>query len=71
MALRVRELYELRFGLPQEAAFNAAAATMRAGRRLMPKPLARGYNTRSFKVLAHTEKRRIERGEPTPQIRAA
>ena len=35
MPPRVRELYELRFGLPQQAAFNAAA-TMRAGRRLMP-----------------------------------
>jgi uncharacterized protein (DUF2236 family) len=69
MPPRVRELYALRYGLPQQVAFNAAAAAMRAGRRVTPKPLARGYNTRSFKMVARTEKRRIERGEPTPQVR--
>ncbi len=69
MPPRLRELYGLHYGLPQQAAFNAAAAAMRAGRRLTPKPLARGYNTRSFKMVARTERRRIQRGEPTPQIR--
>ncbi len=69
MPPRVRELYALRYGLSQQVAFNAAAAAMRAGRRVTPKPLARGYNTRSFKMVARTEKRRIERGEPTPQVR--
>jgi uncharacterized protein (DUF2236 family) len=71
MPPRVRELYGLRYGLAQQAAFGAAAAAMRSGRRITPKPLARGYNTRSFKMVAHTEKRRIDRGEPTPQVRAA
>ncbi len=69
MPPRVRELYGLRYGLSQQAAFNAATTAMRAGRRLTPKPLARGYNTRSFKMVARTERRRIERGEPTPQVR--
>ncbi|MGI8864195.1 MAG: oxygenase MpaB family protein [Solirubrobacteraceae bacterium] len=65
---RVRDLYGLRFGVAQQAAFTAAANAMWAGRRLTPKPLARGYNTMSFKMVARTEKQRIEHGEPTPQV---
>ena len=34
-----------------------------------PGPLARGWNTRSFDGVARTERRRIEQGKPTPQIR--
>jgi uncharacterized protein (DUF2236 family) len=65
---RVRELYGLPYGAPQRAAFTAAAATMRAARRATPSALARGYNTRSFAMVARTERRRIERGQPTPQV---
>lgn len=65
---RVRELYGLSFDRGQQLAFGAAARAIRAARRLTPRPLARGYNTRSFEGVAQTERRRIERGEPTPQL---
>jgi uncharacterized protein (DUF2236 family) len=66
---RVRELYELDFTPRQRSAFNATAQAIRMARRLMPTPLARGYNTRSFDGVAKTERQRIERGLPTPQVR--
>jgi uncharacterized protein (DUF2236 family) len=65
---RVRELYGLPYTDRHAAAFRAGAALMRAGRRLMPAPLARGYNTRSFELVAKTERWRIAHGKPTPQI---
>ena len=65
---RVRELYGLRFAGVQRLAFDAAVQAIRAARRLTPAPLARGYNTRSFDGVARTERRRIERGVPTPQV---
>jgi uncharacterized protein (DUF2236 family) len=67
---RVREMYGLTYTQRQAAAFRAAVATVRAGRRVMPGPLARGYNTRSFELVAKTERQRVARGEPTPQILA-
>jgi uncharacterized protein (DUF2236 family) len=67
---RVREMYGLSYTARQQAAFRAAVAAMRAGRRAMPSVVARGYNTRSFQLVADTERRRVERGQPTPQIRA-
>ncbi len=67
---RVRELYELSWGQGQQLAFNAAVRAIRSARRLTPAPLARGYNTRSFEGVARTERRRIERGQPTPQVPA-
>jgi uncharacterized protein (DUF2236 family) len=67
---RVRELYGLRYSARQASAFQTATRAIRAARRLTPAPLARGWNTRSFDMVARTERRRIERGEPTPQIRA-
>ena len=65
---RVRELYGLSFTARQRTAFNATVQAVRTARRLMPTPLARGYNTRSFEGVARTERRRIERGLPTPQV---
>jgi uncharacterized protein (DUF2236 family) len=65
---RVRELYELSWGQGQQLAFNAAARAIRSARRLTPAALAQGYNTRSFEGVARTERRRIERGRPTPQV---
>lgn len=65
----VREHYRLSFGSAQAAAFRAAVMAIRAARRATPGPLARGYNTRPFELVARTERRRIERGEPTPQVR--
>jgi hypothetical protein len=43
---------------------------VRTARRVMPAPLARGWNTRSFEGVAKTERRRIEQGLPTPQVRS-
>ncbi len=67
---RVRQMYGLAYTERQATAFRAAVATVRAGRRVMPGPLARGYNTRSFELVAKTERKRVARGEPTPQILA-
>jgi uncharacterized protein (DUF2236 family) len=65
---RVRELYGLGYGPRDQAAFRAGVALIRSARRLTPGPLARGYNKRSFDLVARTERRRVDRGEPTPQI---
>lgn len=67
---RVRELYGLDFTPRQRAAFTATARAVRSTRRVMPPQLARGWNTRSFEGVAKTERRRIEEGLPTPQIRS-
>jgi uncharacterized protein (DUF2236 family) len=66
---RVRELYGLSFGWRQSLAFDAVARAIRTGRRLMPGPLARGWNTGAFDRVAGTERWRIEHGKPTPQLR--
>jgi uncharacterized protein (DUF2236 family) len=66
---RVRELYGLPYSRLDAAQFAVAAAALRTARRLTPGPLARGWNTRSFELVARTEQRRIQRGEPTPQVR--
>jgi uncharacterized protein (DUF2236 family) len=66
---RVRELYGLSFSARQQLAFAATVQGIRTARRLMPGPLARGRNTRSFDGVARTERTRIERGIPTPQVR--
>jgi uncharacterized protein (DUF2236 family) len=68
MPERVRELYRLPFTSRQRSAFNLAVRTLRLARRLMPGPLARGYNTASFDGVAATEQWRIEHGVPTPQV---
>ncbi len=66
---RVRELYGLSFGARQRVAFDAAVRAVRAGRRLTPPPIARGWNTSSFELVARTERWRVEHGKPTPQVR--
>ncbi len=66
---RVRELYGLSYTRAQEVAFRATAAAVRSARRLTPGPLARGWNTKSFDLVARTERWRIEHGKPTPQVR--
>ncbi len=66
----IRELYGLRYGLSERARFAASVASFRTARRITPGPLARGYNTGSFEGVAATERRRIERGQPTPQVLA-
>jgi uncharacterized protein (DUF2236 family) len=66
---RVRELYGMTYGRREAAEFEAGVRALRAARRVAPRPLTRGRNTRSFNMVAATEARRIERGEWTPQIR--
>jgi hypothetical protein len=68
---RVRELYGLSFTIRQRLAFDAAVRAIRAARAVTPGPLARGWNTSSFERVAATERARIERGQPTPQVRTA
>ncbi|HET9105512.1 MAG TPA: oxygenase MpaB family protein [Solirubrobacteraceae bacterium] len=65
---RVRELYGLPYTTAQRTAFRAAVAGLHAARRVTPRALARGWNTRSFELVAATERRRVRRGEPTPQV---
>jgi uncharacterized protein (DUF2236 family) len=65
---RVRELYGVQFTPAHAAAFRAAVVFARGARRLTPGPLAHGWNTGSFNMVERTERRRIEHGEPTPQV---
>jgi uncharacterized protein (DUF2236 family) len=65
---RVRELYGLSFSWQQSLAFDAVAQAIRAGRRLLPGAIARGWNTDAFDRVADTERWRIEHGRPTPQL---
>jgi len=66
---RVREIYGLPYSQRQRLAFDAVVRAVRSARRLTPRPLAIGWNTRSFDLVARTERRRIEQGRPTPQVR--
>ena len=64
---RVRELYGLDWTPAQARAFKATVAAARASRPVTPRPLRRGYNTSHFRLVARTERRRIEQGKATPQ----
>jgi uncharacterized protein (DUF2236 family) len=66
---RARELYEIPFTNADATAFKAAATALRRARALTPGRLARGWNTRSFELVARTERWRIAHGKPTPQVR--
>jgi uncharacterized protein (DUF2236 family) len=68
---RVRELYGLSYTPAHAAAYRSAVSFARATRRLTPAALARGWNTASFDMVQRTERRRIEHGEPTPQVTEA
>ena len=65
---RVRELYGLRYTSRDRLAFEAATRAVRAARPLVPARLKRGYNTRSFGVVASTERSRLASGHTTPQV---
>jgi uncharacterized protein (DUF2236 family) len=65
---RVRELYGLDYSLAQAAACAAVLAAGRLANRLMPDCLRRGSCAREFAMVAETERRRIERGQTTPQL---
>jgi uncharacterized protein (DUF2236 family) len=66
---RVRELYGLRWTRAQEALFRTATFASRAAQPLIPRSIRVGSCIPSFEMVAGTERRRIERGRPTPQIR--
>src|ERR1700722_15385195 len=65
---RVRELYGLRYTRAQAAARAATLAGTRLTRPLVPNALRYGSCATEFEGVAATERRRIERGQPTPQI---
>jgi uncharacterized protein (DUF2236 family) len=65
---RVRELYGLRYTSRDRLGFELATRSMRTARPLVPARLRRGYNTRSFGVVASTERRRLAGGHETPQV---
>jgi uncharacterized protein (DUF2236 family) len=64
----VREHYGLTWSARRERAFRHLTTAMRVGTRIAPRALTRGWNTKQFNLVAKTERRRIERGKPTPQI---
>lgn len=65
---RVRELYGLSWSPAQARAFPLAVAALRGMRMLAPASVRRGSCARSFALVEATERRRLERGEPTPQL---
>ncbi|HSZ69504.1 MAG TPA: oxygenase MpaB family protein [Solirubrobacteraceae bacterium] len=65
---RVRELYGLRYTPAQAAACDAVLASARLARPLVPARHKRGSCAAEFAGVASVERRRIERGQPTPQI---
>jgi uncharacterized protein (DUF2236 family) len=66
---RARELYGLRYGRREQLRFVAAVSAVKAARKAMPGRLARGSCRRDYELVRETERRRIARGIPTPQIR--
>lgn len=65
---RVRELYDLPYTPAQRAACAAVMRSARLARALTPAPLKRGSCIPAFEMVAATERSRIERGQPTPQL---
>ena len=67
---RVRELYGVDFSRRQQGAFRAVVRGLRGARPLTPRSIREGYNTGHFRMVARTERRRLRRGERTPQVAA-
>ena len=65
---RVRELYRLRYTPLKATACAAALMAARRVRPLLPRELASGSCIPEFRMVAETERRRILRGERTPQL---
>lgn len=68
---RVRSLYGLSFSTSQALKFTVVTQAIRGARGIAPRSLAKGWNTDAFEMVADTERRRIEQGVPTPQLRRA
>jgi uncharacterized protein (DUF2236 family) len=65
---RVRELYELPFTPAHAAACRLALAGGRFARMLAPRSRTHGSCIPEFEMVAAVERRRIERGQPTPRL---
>jgi uncharacterized protein (DUF2236 family) len=65
---RVRELYGMTWSSAQARAFPLAVAALRGLRAVAPAAVRQGSCARNFALVEQTERRRIERGEPTPQL---
>ncbi|HEY3829745.1 MAG TPA: oxygenase MpaB family protein [Solirubrobacteraceae bacterium] len=65
---RIRELYGLRYTQVDAAACATVLMASRLSRPLLPASLKRGSCIPEFEGVAAVERRRIERGQPTPQI---
>jgi len=65
---RVRELYGWGFSPAQARAFRLSVTALRGLRAVAPPSLRHGSCARSFALVEQTERLRIERGEPTPQL---
>jgi len=65
---RVRELYGLTYSPAQRAACAAVLASGRLARMFAPRSLTHGSCVPEFEMVALTERRRIEKGQPTPQL---
>jgi len=64
----VRELYGLSWSAAQARAFPLAVATLRGLRALAPASVRTGSCARSFALVEATERDRLRRGKPTPQL---
>jgi uncharacterized protein (DUF2236 family) len=65
---RVRELYGISYSRRQQLAFRAVVRGLRGARPLTPRSIREGYNTGHFRMVARTERRRLRRGDRTPQV---
>ena len=68
LSARVRELYGLPWTPAHAGAFRAARALVMTARGLLPSSALRGSCAREYGLVAQTERRRLERGLPTPQL---
>jgi uncharacterized protein (DUF2236 family) len=67
---RVRELYAIPYSRRQQLAFRAVVRGLRGARPITPRSVREGYNTGHFRMVARTERRRLAKGEQTPQASA-
>lgn len=65
---RVRELYGLSYTRAHACACAAVLVSGKFANQITPSSLRRGSCAREFEMVAETERRRIQRGEPTPQL---
>lgn len=65
---RVRELYDLRWGIAEGVLCDALTLYLRTGRVVTPRFLRRGYNKELFDLVGATERRRQRAGRSTWQM---